>query len=398
MKKEIVLVTVRGDDAPGITAKLGGILAGSKGVWIEDIEQTVTHGKLMLSILLAFRKGRYEKSSVLKELLFAARELGVQLEFEAFDQKRVPPIEESYRYAITCLGKEVGAEPLTRIAEALATHDVNIDRISKMSRKGMACVELITHAVGKIDHMKLARNLLALASDLDVDVAVQPADLSRRTKRLVVMDMDSTLLAGEAIDELARAHGKLNEVKKITALSMEGRINFERSLRKRVRLLEGLTEKAVMATVKRMRLTSGAARFIAVLHQLGFRTAVVSGGFEPFADYLKARLGLNYAFANRFEVKDGRLTGRVTGDVVDGRAKARILEWIAKNENIPLSQVVAIGDGANDMLMLSRAGMGIAFHAKEKVKRAAHTTIGYHAGLDSILYLLGIREEEIRHI
>ncbi|OGQ21861.1 MAG: phosphoserine phosphatase SerB [Deltaproteobacteria bacterium RIFCSPLOWO2_02_FULL_44_10] len=396
-KNDIVLVTVRGGDTPGITAALTKTIAASQGAKIIDIEQTVVHKKLLLSFLLQFTHDRDEKTSLLKELLFAGRELGVHVDVEAFDQKDFDD-SERHQYAITCLGQEVGALPLSRVAATLAKHQVNISKIGKMSQHSLSCVELLVEVPKKLKHATLSRDLLALASEIEIDIALQPADLSRRAKRLVVMDMDSTLVESEAIDELARRTGVFKKVEAITKKAMEGKIDFRKSLFSRVELLKGLEMTEVEAAVKKMKLSRGADRLIKVLQRLGYRIGVISGGFTPFTDHLKNKLSLDYVFANVLEVKNGKLTGKLRGRIIDGAAKAAILEEIAKREGISLDQVIAIGDGANDLPMLARAGMGVAFHAKDIVRKAAHTSIGHHAGLDSLLYLLGIRERELKGI
>jgi len=212
------------------------------------------------------------------------------------------------------------------------------------------------------------------------------------------MDMDSTLVASEAIDELARAAGKLKQIAKITSETMNGKHDFTQSLRKRVGLLKGLSYREVEKAVKKMKLNRGAERLIKVLQHLGYSIGVVSGGFTPFTEHLKTKLNLDFAFSNQLEIKDGKVTGKVTGNIIDGKGKAMILETIAKAQGIQASQVIAIGDGANDIEMLSRAGMGVAFHAKEVVKKAATASIGKHSGLDSLLYLMGISERELKGI
>lgn len=397
-ERDIILVTVRGLDAPGITAKLTRIIGDCGGVRIIDIEQTVVHQKLMLSLLLKFDQGRNEKTSVLKELLFAARELGVYLEIEAFNAKYLSDDEKTHDYAITCLGSNVGAKPLACISEALAAKKVNINRINRITQHELACVELLVSAPRKLNHKTLSRDLLALAVDLDVDIAMQPADLSRRAKRLVVMDMDSTLVASEAIDELAKAAGKSKQVQAVTKKAMEGKMDFSESLKMRVAHLKGLPVESVEHAVNEMKLNQGAERLIKVLKHLGYKIGVVSGGFTPFTNHLQEKLELDFAFANELEVKKGKLTGKVAGTIIDAKGKAMILETIAKGMNISLDQTVAIGDGANDLQMLGKAGMGVAFHAKEVVRRNAHASIGKHSGLDSLLYLLGISERELKGI
>lgn len=398
VQSEIILITVRGPDGPGITATLTNILAGAKGVRLLDIEQTVVHQKLLLSILLAFEKNGADQTSVMKDLLFAAKKLGVVLEFEVFDAKWLADGEADHQYVVTCLGAEVGAYPLSRIAQALAARDVNIDKIGKLTLQSLSCVELSVHAAKAIDPKRLSQELLGLSSELQVDIAIQSADLLRRAKRLIALDMDSTLIQTEVIDELGRLAGVERKMKAITANTLQGHRDFAEALRERVRLLRGLPVEALDKVYRAIRLMPGAERLIRILKHLGYRTALISGGFTYFTDLLRQRLGFDYAFANVLEIEKGKLTGQVLGDVVDGRRKALILETIAQGEGIALDQTVAIGDGANDLPMLSKAGLGVAFHAHERVRKQAAHGLSKGHGLDSILYLLGISERELARL
>ncbi|MBI4366879.1 MAG: phosphoserine phosphatase SerB [Deltaproteobacteria bacterium] len=395
---QIILVTVRGPDGPGITARLTGLLAEASGVRLLDIEQTVVHQKLLLSILLAFEKDGVGQAPVMKDLLFAAKELGVALEFEVFDPRWIGGNGAEHQYVVTCLGSEVGAAPLSRIAQALAARGANIDKISKLTVQSLNCIELLVHAARPLDPKRLSQEMLGLSTELGVDIAIQSADLLRRAKRLIALDMDSTLIANEVIDDLGREAGVERKMKAITASALQGRRDFAEALRARVALLRGLPIAALDRVYRGIRLTAGAERLIRVLKHLGYRTALISGGFTYFTDKLRHRLGFDYAFANVLEIIDGRLTGRVLSDVVDGRRKALILETIAQGEGIALDQTVAIGDGANDLPMLSKAGLGIAFHAHEAVRRQAAHGLSAHHGLDTILYLLGISERELAHL
>lgn len=391
---EILLLTVRGKDLPGITATLTTILAKDKKVKILDIEQTVVHKKLLLSILLSFPP-KNDKVSLLKELLFAGKELGVEINFEVFESALLGEENTHHQYVITCLGEEIGARALSHIAQVLAHRGVNIDKIAKLSLKNISAVELIAHAKKAIDPKKLSRELLGLSNAIAVDIAIQKHDLLRRAKRLVVMDMDSTLIQTEVIDELAKQKGVFKKVSDITRRAMNGELDFSQSLKKRVHLLKNLDEKDLEVVYRHLRLTPGAEKLLKVLKRLGYRTALISGGFTYFTDRLKKSLGFDYAFANRLEIRNKKLTGRVLGSIIDARKKASILETLARGEKLVLDQTIAIGDGANDLLMLTKAGLGIAFNAKPHVQARAHYAISKRPRLDSILYLLGISEREI---
>lgn len=381
-----ILVTVTGPDHPGITARLTGVLA-SEGASLLDIEQVVVRGQLTLSLLVSS-----EARGVLKELLFAAKELGVELDFEALVAQA--PTVAIQRYVVTAIGRTLGAAELHQISTALAKRGGNIERIFRLSAGALASVEITLGLGSSEDAEGLKRDLLKLAMESPFDVALQREGLYRRSKRLVVMDMDSTLIQIEVIDELARAHGVVDEVAKITERAMQGEMDYNEALRQRLALLKGLDVGVLRKIAGSLPLTDGAETLIRVLRRLGYRTAVLSGGFSIAAEALKARLGIDYAYSNVLELQDGKLTGRVVGPVVNAERKAELLETIAQAEGILLDQVIAVGDGANDLLMLQRAGLGIAFRAKAKLREAADTSLS-RSGLDAILYLLGISAREI---
>ncbi len=395
--KEVILVTVRGPDGPGITARLTGLIAQDTSVSLIDIEQSIVHKKLFLSLLLQFEKGSSAQQNLLKELLFAAKDMQLELAFEVFDSKMLGDSVPMHQYAITCVGHEIGAYPLHRIAKALARKGMNIDKVGKLTLHSMSSVEIVAHSPKQLDPKQVSRDLLQLSTEIGVDVAIQRYDLLRRAKRMIVFDMDSTLIMQEVIDELAKEAGVAKKVSTITKRAMNGEMDFSESLKARVKCLKGLPESALQKVYKRLKLTPGTERLLTVLRHLGFKTAVISGGFTYFTERLKDHLSLDYAFANQLEIEDGRLTGQVTGEIIDAHRKAFILQTLAQGEGISLDQVIAIGDGANDLPMLSRAGLGIAFHAKEVVRRKASYTI-HQAGLDAVLYLLGISEKELRHM
>ncbi|MBZ4415192.1 phosphoserine phosphatase SerB [Myxococcus sp. RHSTA-1-4] len=388
---DCVLVTVTGKDQPGITSRLTGLLAEA-GAELLDVEQVVVHGRLTLCLLVRLPEAR----GVLKELLFAAKELGVELDFQAVDAPTSEPEGAGpRRYVVTAVGRVLGARELHALATRLAEHGANIERITRLTETHLGSVEIhITLPRGKDPDM-LKRSLLALSmQESSFDVALQREGLFRRSKRMVVMDMDSTLIRIEVIDELARAHGVGEQVAKITERAMHGEMDYDESLRQRVALLAGLDMAVLRRIAADLPLTEGAETLIRVLKRLGYRTAVISGGFSVAAEALKAKLGIDYAYSNVLEEKDGKLTGRTLGPIVNARRKAELLETLAQAEGILLDQVIAVGDGANDLLMLERAGLGIAFRAKPKLREAADTSISA-GGLDAILHLLGLTGREL---
>jgi phosphoserine phosphatase len=326
---------------------------------------------------------------LLKELLFVARELGLSLD----DRKPGPSRGgAAQRYALTVIARTLCPRQLQQVSEILARHGANIERIQRLSEGGLASVEFAVSLSGEEAPLKQA--LLQAAGEGAFDCALQPESLFRRSKRLIVMDMDSTLIRIEVIDELARAHGVGEQVAAITRRAMHGELDYDRSLRERVALLRGLSARVLHELAENLPLTEGAETLLRVLKRLGYRTAVISGGFSVAAEALQKRLGIDFAWSNTLEIADGALTGRVVGPIVNAQRKAEILEELAARERVPLDQVIAIGDGANDLLMLQKAGHGIAFHAKPKLREAAHTSISA-MGLDSILYLLGITGRDV---
>jgi phosphoserine phosphatase len=389
-----VLVTVTGPDRTGVTATLTGILS-EEGASLHDIEQVVVQGQLTLCLLVGVPRTR----DVLKELLFAAKELGMELDFKPVpgSAAQVAPSPEGRRYVITAIGRVLGAPHLHALATTLAAEGANIEKIGRLSEGSLASVEIHASLPPYRDSEVLKRTLLAVATSAGFDVSLQRESLYRRSKRLVVMDMDSTLIRIEVIDELARAAGVVDQVSKITERAMQGEMDYDQSLRQRVELLKGLDVKVLDRIAADLPLTEGAETLVRVLKRLGYSIAVISGGFSRAAEALKRRLGLDYAYSNNLEIADGKLTGRVSGPIVNAQRKAELLETIAQAEGVLLDQVIAVGDGANDALMLERAGLGIAFHAKPKLRESADTSISA-AGLDAILYLLGISARELQEV
>lgn len=396
MEDTMVLVTMTGPDRAGIIAAVAGCIAEA-GARIRDIEQSVAHTMVSLSVLIELPDGMRDQKPLLKELLFRAKELGLDLDFEPVDPAsyRLQPV--GCMYVLTMLGAEVNAEVLTRIGATLAAAQVNIQRINKLTRGRLRCVEFVISVPEHLDIAELTRQLLNAGAGLGIDIALQKENLYRRAKRLVVLDMDSTLIQVEVIDELARLAGIGEQVADITHRAMNGELDFQQALRERVALLKGLSSEALEEVYRSLPFTPGAKNLVRVLRRLGFKTAVISGGFSFFTDRLKQELGLDYTYANDLAIENGQVTGEVRGTIVDGRRKAELLEEIAGREGIALSQVIAIGDGANDLPMLGRAGLGVAFNAKARVREQAQYRIN-QPSLDSILYLLGIAEWEMAEL
>jgi phosphoserine phosphatase len=390
-----VLVTVTGPDRSGITATLTGILSQQEAT-LHDIEQVVVQGQLTLCLLV----GVPETRDVLKELLFAAKQLGMELDFKPVapgEDHRPAASLEGRRYVITAIGPTLGAAHLHALASTLASEGANIEKIGRLSENTLASVEIHACLPHDRDSEALKRTLLTVATSAGFDVSLQPESLFRRSKRLVVLDMDSTLIRIEVIDELARAAGVGPEVSRITERAMQGEMDYDESLRQRVGLLKGLDVAVLDRIAADLPLTEGAETMVRVLKRLGYKIAVISGGFSRAAEALKRRLGVDYAYSNNLEVQGGKLTGRVVGPIVNAQRKAELLETIAQAEGVLLDQVIAVGDGANDALMLERAGLGIAFHAKAKLRERADTSIS-SGGLDTILYLLGLSARELQEV
>lgn len=396
MDNRMVLITMTGRDRPGIVAAVTGHIAAA-GARIRDIEQTVTHTLLSFSVLIDFPTGDSDQKPLLKELLFLAKEIGLELDFQVLHEEEYRRKTTRNAHVVTIMGGQVSAAALARVSRVLADNEVNIERISKLTQGQLRCVEFLVTAPPELDVRGMTRRLLHAGANLGVDIAVQKESLYRRAKRLVVMDMDSTLIRIEVIDELARLAGGGEQVAAITERAMNGELDFNQSLRQRVALLKGLDEPALERVYHAIPFTPGARTLVRILQRLGFKTAVISGGFKFFTDRIKEELGLDYAFANELEIRDGKVTGELIGPIVDGARKAQLLEEIAGREGITLDQTIAIGDGANDLPMLGKAGLGVAFNAKARVREQADTHINQQ-GLDSILYLLGLSERDVAEL
>jgi phosphoserine phosphatase len=400
---EIYLINVTGKDRTGLVARFNGILA-DHAVNVLDIGQAVIHDYISLGILFEVPDER-QSSAVLKDVLFAGHDLGLDVRFR-------PTSLEDYeawvqeggkeRRVITLLGRRLSADHIGRVAAVCAANGLNIDVITRLSgrpslrnpaRHPKACVELTVR--GPVADDKAMRDQLwQVSSDTGIDIAFHADDIYRRNRRLVAFDMDSTLIQCEVIDELAHRAGVGAEVVAITESAMRGELDFRAALARRVGLLAGLDESVLADIAANLPLSEGAERVVGTLKRLGYKLAILSGGFDYFGARLQALLGFDYVFANRLEIADGKLTGRLLGDIVDGPRKAQLLAMIAAKEGLSLEQTIAVGDGANDLPMLGVAGLGVAFHAKPLVKRQAERTIT-EVGLDGLLYLIGIREREI---
>ena len=379
-----ILARISGLDGPGITAGLMEVLAQGECT-LYDVEQVVLRDRLSLSVLISVPDGQ----PTVRDVLFYAWEKGLQADFEVVDEDTSAPVKP--RFAVTVIGAQISPDAFGAVANAIASAGGNIDSIERLSRYPVISYEL---AVSGGDQTAMRSSLLVTSAGHDVDVAVQAEGLTRRSKRLIVLDVDSTLIQDEGIDLLAEEAGVADAVAELTTRAMTGEIDFAESLTQRVALLRDLPVDALERVWERIRLTPGARTFVRTLHRMGMKIAIVSGGFTVFTERLKADLGLDHAFANQLEISNGRLTGRLTGPPIDRARKASILMEVARIEGIPLDQTVAIGDGANDLDMLAVAGLGIAFNAKPVVRDAAHTAVSVPY-LDAILFLLGIRREEV---
>ncbi len=402
--RELLLINITGPDKPGLTSKITSILSGYK-IPVLDIGQAVIHNHLSLGMLVEVPK-ESASSPILKDLLFCAHTLGIQITFTPVSDTEYEQwvLEQGkHRYLLSLLARKITAEQLERVSSIIASHNLNIDTINRLSGRiplenaqttlhTKACVEFSIRGTLQNEN-RFREQMLAITDTLGIDIAFQEDNIFRRNRRLIVFDMDSTLITSEVIDELALEAGVGHEVATITEQAMRGEIDFTESLLQRVSLLEGLDEHILETIAQRLQLTEGAETLFHTLHNLGFKTAVISGGFSYFGHYLQKKLNIDYVYANTLEIREGRLTGKVLGQIVDGKRKAELLELIAKKENIRLEQTIAVGDGANDLPMLGKAGLGIAFRAKPIVRESAKQAIST-LGLDAILYLMGFRDRD----
>ena len=398
-KDEIILININGTDRPGVTAALTEILAKNNAV-ILDIGQADIHNHLSLGILFQSTEGN--SGEILKELLFKSYELDVNIRFNPISEEEYGKwvgMQGKNRYIITILGRKLTAKQIAGVSRIVAEQDMNIDDIKRLTgripldenaRTPKASVEFSVRGTPRNkEEMKAA--FMKLSAEQEMDISFQEESMYRRMRRLICFDMDSTLIETEVIDELAIRAGVGDQVKAITEAAMRGEIDFCESFRQRCALLKGLDVSVMQEIAENLPITEGVDRLMYILKKVGFKIAILSGGFTYFGNYLKQKYNIDYVYANELEVVDGKLTGRYVGDIVDGKRKAELLRLIAQVENVDIRQTVAVGDGANDLPMISIAGLGIAFHAKPKVKATAKQSIST-IGLDGILYFLGYKD------
>lgn len=400
---ELIMISITGADQPGVTAALSEIIA-SHDAQILDIGQADIHHNLSLGMLIKTESSR--SGDILKDLLFKGYELNVRVKFspvEPEDYNRWVKSQGKNRWIITLLGRSIASRHIAAVSKVIADQKLNIDGIQRLTGRipldeteeplRKACVEFSVRG-NPADRDAMQSSFMKIAAGGDIDISLQEDNMFRRCRRLVCFDMDSTLIGTEVIDELADRAGVGEEVRRITEQAMRGEIDFRESFTRRVALLKGLDESVMREIAENLPITEGVDRMMTVLKRTGYKTAILSGGFTYFGNYLKQRFGFDYVYANDLEIVDGKLTGRYLGEIVDGRRKQELLRLIAQVENLDMRQTIAVGDGANDLPMLSAAGLGIAFHAKPKVKANAGQSLST-IGLDGILYFIGFKDSFI---
>ena len=400
IKEEQILVRITGQDRPGLTASVMEILAG-QGAQVLDIGQADIHSTLSLGILI--RIDDIHSGQVMKELLFKASELGVNIGFEPIsDGKYEDWVSQQgkNRYILTIIGRRLSARQIAATTKVIAGQGLNIDSILRLSgrvsiknpsRNVRACIEFSLRGTPD-NRALLQKDLMNLSSEMGMDFSFQKDDMYRRMRRLICFDMDSTLIQTECIDELAARAGVGEQVRAITERAMRGEIDFKESFKERVALLKGLDVSVMKEIAESMPVTEGVDRLMSVLKRCGYKIAILSGGFTYFGEFLQWRYGIDYVYANELEIdENGKLTGRYVGEIVDGQRKAELLKLIAQVEKVNLAQTIAVGDGANDLPMISEAGLGIAFHAKPRVVANAQQSLNT-MGLDGVLYFLGFKD------
>ena len=398
---ELILIRITGLDRPGLTASITEILS-KYDVTILDIGQADIHSTLSLGIL--FKSREKDSGNIMKDLLFNASSLGITIRFYPITVEEYEEwvgMQGKNRYILTLLGRKLSAKQIAAVTRIIAEQGLNIDAIKRLTgrvpldedktdTRTRACIEFSVRGTPK-DRIAMQERLMQLASEQEMDFSFQQDNMYRRMRRLICFDMDSTLIQTECIDELAERAGVGDKVREITERAMRGEIDFTESFTERVALLKGLDESVMREIAENLPITEGVERLMFVLKRYGYKIAILSGGFTYFGNYLKQKYGIDYVYANELEIVDGKLTGRYLGDVVDGKRKAELLKLIAQVEKVDIAQTIAVGDGANDLPMLSTAGLGIAFHAKPKVVANAKQSINT-IGLDGVLYFLGFKD------
>lgn len=399
MNTELTLIRITGIDRPGLTASITEILS-RYDVTILDIGQADIHQTLSLGIL--FKSKETESGNIMKELLFKASELGVNIRFYPISVEEYEnwvSMQGKNRYIITILGRRLTAKQISAATKIIAEQGLNIDSIKRLTGRVpldeekasvRSCIEFSVRGTPK-NKVEMQRSLMKLSSEMGMDFSLQLDNMYRRMRRLICFDMDSTLIQTECIDELAERAGVGEQVKAITERAMRGEIDFKESFTERVALLKGLNESVMKEIAENLPITEGVERLMFVLKHYGYKIAILSGGFTYFGEHLKRKFGIDYVYANELEIEDGKLTGRYLGEIVDGKRKAELLRLLAQVEKVDIAQTIAVGDGANDLPMLSTAGLGIAFHAKPKVVENAEQSINT-IGLDGVLYFLGFKD------
>jgi len=398
---ELILINISGPDKSGITASLTEILARYNAS-VLDIGQADIHHTLALGILI--KTDSRQSGEILKELLFKTNDLQVQVQFSIISEEEYNAWvarQGKNRYIVTLLGRKITARQIASVSNIISEQGLNIETIQRLTGRmplneeeqplTKGCIEMSVRGT-PADKLKMQSDFMRLCSELNVDISMQEDTMYRRSRRLICFDMDSTLIRTEVIDELADRAGVGKEVRAITESAMRGEIDFRESFTKRVALLKGLDVSVMKEIAESLPITEGVERMMQVLKRSGYKTAILSGGFTYFGDYLKQKFGFDYVYANELEIgEDGKLTGRYVGDIVDGPRKKELLRLLAQVERINIAQTIAVGDGANDLPMLSEAGLGIAFHAKPKVKAEAEQSIST-IGIDGVLYFLGFKD------